>query len=157
MELSNQPALVKPSKRVGRGSGSGHGTTSGRGTKGQKARAGGNIRPGFEGGQMPLAMRIPKKRGFRSRTPQPTVFNFRDFAETPKGTKVSIEWLVSEGLISNIKTPVKLLGLGEVPAGITFELPQISKSAQAKLDKAAKPASQKKAPATAKSEAEESS
>jgi large subunit ribosomal protein L15 len=158
MDLANQPALVKSSKRVGRGTGSGHGTTSGRGTKGQKARSGGSIRPGFEGGQMPLAMRTPKLRGFKSRRPRPQVFNFEDFADVPKGTKVNVDWLIKQGLISTPKRAVKLLGDGDVPAGVTFDLPQISNSAQAKLDKA-KPAPQKKttAPVETKTEAEKNS
>jgi large subunit ribosomal protein L15 len=133
VKLSEQPKTVQDRKRLGRGSASGQGTSAGRGTKGQRSRAGGRTRPGFEGGQMPLVMRTPKRRGFTSRTPRPVGFNFSRFADVPAGTVVTLAWLKEQGWIGSEKTPVKLLGDGDVPAGVTFDLPSYSKGAEAKL------------------------
>lgn len=141
MKLHEQPKTTQDRKRVGRGSGSGHGTTSGRGTKGQNSRAGGGVRPGFEGGQMPLVMRTPKHRGFTTRRPKPVSFNLADFSEVPSGTVVTLEWLQKAGRIGEKQRLVKLLGDGDVPAGVTFDLPAYSKGALAKLGTApSKPA-----------------
>jgi large subunit ribosomal protein L15 len=82
---------------------------------------------------MPLVMRTPKRRGFTSRTPRPVGFNFSRFADVPAGTVVTLAWLKEQGWIGSEKTPVKLLGDGDVPAGVTFDLPSYSKGAEAKL------------------------
>ena len=126
MELQAMPPQVRPSRRVGRGS------ASGRGTKGQKARSGGNIRPGFEGGQMPLHMRTGKSRGFQSRRPHPKIFNLSDFRALASGTTVDMSYLLKTGKITTLKQPVKLLGGGEIPPGVIFDLP-MSDSVATKL------------------------
>src|SRR3990172_11785643 len=99
----------KRTKRVGRGTGSGHGKTSGKGHKGQKARSGGTKRPGFEGGQMPLTQRVPKKRGFKSRKPKVSV-NLKSLDKFKEGTEITKELLVGEGMVKNSKAKVKIVG-----------------------------------------------
>ena len=99
----------KRTKRVGRGTGSGHGKTSGKGHKGQKARSGGTKRPGFEGGQMPLFMRIPKKRGFKSLKPKASVSQ-KSLDKFKEGTEITKELLLKEGFVKNPKAKVKIVG-----------------------------------------------
>src|SRR5665647_405752 len=107
-ELTLTPA--KDRKRIGRGIGSGKGKTAGRGTKGQNSRSGGGVRPGFEGGQNPLAKRLPKKRGFVpvARVEFATV-NLTRLSEL-KGATITNTALVEQGVVKNIHTPVKVLG-----------------------------------------------
>ncbi len=100
-------------KRVGRGIGSGYGKTAGRGTKGQNARTGGGVRPGFEGGQNPLAKRLPKKRGLASLNPTNyQVVNLIQLENFKAGGKITLEDLAQAGLVKKANTPVKLLGSG---------------------------------------------
>ncbi len=121
-------------KRVGRGPGSGHGKTSTRGEKGQKARSGGQVHPMFEGGQMPLIRRIPK-RGFTNRNRvEYQVVNVGDL-ERVEG-EVSPESLKGAGLIRSLHKPVKVLGQGEVAAAISVSAHSFSKSAREKIEAA---------------------
>lgn len=125
----------KKKKRVGRGPGSGKGKTAGRGTKGQKARSGGRLRPGFEGGQTPLIQRIPKKRGFRSLRPRVEIVNLRDL-EKVKSDVIDKEKLAAAGLINDPKSKVKILGIGEVKKKFIINVDLISKKATEKIIKA---------------------
>jgi large subunit ribosomal protein L15 len=139
MDLSNlQPALGshRNRKRIGRGHGSGTGKTAGKGHKGQKARSGGSIKAGFEGGQMPLQRRLPK-RGFTplSRTEYALV-NLRDLELFETGSVVDIEALGKAGLIGQLKDGVKVLGDGELSKALTVKAHKFSKSAQEKISAA---------------------
>ncbi len=134
-DLSPSDGSKKRRKRLGRGAGSGKGTTAGRGTKGQKARSGGQIPPRFEGGQMPLHRRIPK-RGFTplKRTVY-QVINLRDLDDL-EGDEVSRETLSAAGLVGSVKKPVKLLGDGDVERAFTVTVDAISGSAREKVEAA---------------------
>ncbi len=113
-EIKSPPGANKSPKRVGRGIGSGHGKTSTRGHKGQKARSGGKVRPGFEGGQMPLQRRIPK-RGFTNIFKKEwSIVNVKDLNIFDEGSIVTVDMLKQAGLIRKTDVPVKLLGDGEV-------------------------------------------
>ena len=147
MNLSNlKPAQERTDrKRVGRGPGSGKGKFSGRGVKGQKSRAGSHkMRPGFEGGQMPIYMRIGKLRGSTSADAMPigpfrtsTVpVNVRDLSRFAAGDEVTPETLVEKRLIKNTKTDVKLLGVGEVSVKLTVRVHAISATAREKIEAA---------------------
>ena len=135
----------KDRKRVGRGLGSGKGRYSGRGIKGQKARAGSHkMRPGFEGGQMPLYMRLGKQRGATSKDALPigpfrtsTVpVNVGALDRFDDGAEVTPESLVERGLLKNTKTDVKLLGSGELNKKLTIRVHAISATAREKVEKA---------------------
>ncbi|HEX6106977.1 MAG TPA: 50S ribosomal protein L15 [Gemmatimonadales bacterium] len=133
--LAPAPGSTRPRKRVGRGPGSGLGKTSGKGHKGHKARTGGQTNPGFEGGQMPMYRRLPK-RGFTNPfkvTAQPV--NLADLKKVA-GTEVSPETLYSAGLVSKVDTPVKLLGSGEADRAYTVRGVALSASARAKIEAA---------------------
>lgn len=123
-------------KRVGRGIGSGKGKTAGRGTKGQNSRSGGGVRLGFEGGQNPLAKRLPKKRGFTSlsRIDYATLSLTR-LGEL-KGTTVTNASLFEAGIVKNATTPVKILGSGELTKKLTVKLQGATKSAMAAIEAA---------------------
>lgn len=126
---------TKTAKRKGRGPGSGLGKTAGRGHKGQRARKSGNVRPGFEGGQMPLVRRVPK-RGFTNPfrvAAQPV--NLRDLAKLP-GTEVTPATLAAAGLISRADRPVKVLGTGEAARAYTVAGCAFSASAKDKIEQA---------------------
>src|SRR5574341_327504 len=117
MDLSNlkpAPGSKKKRKRVGRGDGSGHGKTSCRGHKGQRARAGGKTRPGFEGGQMPLQRRVPK-RGFRSPWKEaPSIVNVGQLEPFELGSEITPESLRARGLIGGRSEKLKILGEGQL-------------------------------------------
>lgn len=136
LELSNlKPALGSNKKkfRVGRGHGSGSGKTSGKGHKGQKARSGGGVRRGFEGGQMPLYRRLPK-RGFTNRNTKDIVaINLSHLNVFEDGAVVDIAALKSKGLLSNPRDGVKILGNGEISKKITVKVNYFSKSAVEKI------------------------
>jgi large subunit ribosomal protein L15 len=133
-DLHPAPGSRKPSRRVGRGHGSGRGKTAGRGTKGQKSRAGGNLPAWFEGGQTPLHVRTPKLHGFRNRgRVEYTPINLAKLAEVEKGTLVTPDVLAHDGLIADTKRPVKILGVGDAPAGVTIHAHAFSRSALDKL------------------------
>lgn len=139
MDLSNlKPAIgsTKNKKRIGRGQGSGTGKTSGKGHKGQNARSGGGVKPGFEGGQMPLQRRLPK-RGFTPLSRKEyTLVNLRDLAQFEPESVVDIEALSKSGLIGQVKDGVKILGDGELGHALTVKAHKFSKSAVAKIEAA---------------------
>jgi large subunit ribosomal protein L15 len=122
---------------VGRGHGSGRGKTAGRGTKGQNARAGGGVRVGFEGGQLPIQKRMPFKRGFTNiwKTPWETV-NLGQLAEFEIDGPITPEVLVQLGLIRGSEFPVKILANGEVTGALTVHAHAFSKAAQAAIEAA---------------------
>jgi large subunit ribosomal protein L15 len=126
----------RPRTRVGRGPGSGIGKTSGRGQKGHKARTGGSTRPGFEGGQMPLIRRIPK-RGFTNPFRQPAqVVNVRHLALLAEGLDVTPDTLFGAGLVRRPDHPVKLLGMGDVSRKFAVRGVAVSASARTKIEQA---------------------
>lgn len=136
-ELSPAPGSVKDVKRIGRGHGSGNGKTAGKGHKGQNARSGGGVRIGFEGGQMPLTRRIPK-RGFNNKifaTKYSTV-NIADLNKFKDGTIVDTELLKASGLVKKVNDGVKILGDGELESKLTVKAAAYSKSAKEKIEKA---------------------
>ena len=123
-------------KIVGRGIGSGVGKTSGRGHKGQKARSGGGVRPGFEGGQMPLYRRLPK-RGFTNIFAKKYVaVNVEVLDKFNDGDEVTAESLLEKGIISKTLDGVKILGRGEVTKKLTVKVAKVSESAKEKIEKA---------------------
>lgn len=137
-DLRPAPGAKKNRKRLGRGSGSGTGTTSGKGNKGQKSRSGGRVRPGFEGGQMPLMRRLPK-RGFRNtmfQKPYEIVNLDQVNNKFTDGETVNSETLVDRGLIKGNLNGVKVLGNGELDKKLKFEVDYISKSAVEKIKSA---------------------
>lgn len=137
-ELKNVPGAVHRKKRVGCGEGGGHGKTSTKGGKGQTARSGGSIRPGFEGGQMPLYRKLPH-RGFNNynfRTELPVV-NIADLAALDaKVTEVNAEILAANGLIRPDEKAVKILGDGEITRALKVTAAKFSGSAKTKIEKA---------------------
>lgn len=137
-ELAPPEGAKKSRKRVGRGNGSGHGTFSGRGQKGQKARSGPGIDPRFEGGQSPLVLRLPYKRGFQNRFKQfYWVVNVaRLEKEFDAETEITPEVLVKVGLVRDSSLPVKLLGNGELTKRLTVKVNKWSRSAQQKIEAA---------------------
>ncbi|TAK36309.1 MAG: 50S ribosomal protein L15 [Chloroflexota bacterium] len=124
-------------KRIGRGNSSGHGTTAGRGTKGQKARAGGNVPPRFEGGQLPLVRRLPYKRGFVNHfRVEYAVINVGALQRFPAGTEVSPEMLHTNGLIESVSMPVKILGDGALDRALSVRAHRFSATARGKIEAA---------------------
>jgi large subunit ribosomal protein L15 len=137
-ELKNVPGAVHRKKRVGCGEGGGHGKTSGRGGKGQTARSGGSIRPGFEGGQMPLYRKLPH-RGFNNYNHriEVAVVNVGALASLDeKITEVNAQVLADNGLIRADETGVKILGDGEISRALKVTATKFSESAKAKIEKA---------------------
>jgi large subunit ribosomal protein L15 len=135
--LKPAPGAKHGRKRVGRGDGSGHGTYSGRGLKGQKSRAGGGVRLGFEGGQLPLIKRLPRKRGFfnifRDEYSIVNVSRLNVFAADAEVTPQS---LLEAGLIKSTKQPVKILGEGEINRPLVVKAKKFSSTAKAKIEAA---------------------
>jgi len=132
-DLRPPPGSRRNRKRVGRGPGSGTGKTAGRGHKGQGARSGGNVRPGFEGGQMPLQRRIPK-RGFKNfNRVEYQVVNVRDLSRLPAG-EVTPQTLREHGLIGTLALPVKILGTGETESAYQISAHACSAAAKAKIE-----------------------
>ena len=135
-ELSPAAGSTKARKRVGRGHGSGHGKTSGKGHKGQNARSGGGVRIGFEGGQMPLYRRLPK-RGFTNIFAKNYVeVNVEDLNKFDAGSEITAEALKEAGVISKINDGIVILGRGELEKSLTVKAKRFSKSAQEKITKA---------------------
>ncbi|MGN0467437.1 MAG: 50S ribosomal protein L15 [Acutalibacteraceae bacterium] len=136
-ELTPAAGSTKARKRIGRGAGSGQGKTAGKGHKGQKARAGRGMRPGFEGGQMPLQRRIPK-RGFVNifRT-EMAIVNVAALEKAyDNGDKVTVDSLVEKGLVKKVLDGVKILGNGEITKSLTVEANAFSESAKQKIEAA---------------------
>jgi large subunit ribosomal protein L15 len=136
--IAPAPGSRKDRKRVGRGTGSGHGTYSGRGCKGQKARAGNNkMRPGFEGGQLPIFKRLPRKRGFTNIYKiEYDVVSVGALNIFDSGAEVTAELMLSAGLIKTSAHPVKVLGDGELDRPLTVKAQKFSASAKAKIEAA---------------------
>jgi large subunit ribosomal protein L15 len=133
-ELSPPAGAKHRRKLVGRGDGSGHGTYSGRGCKGQKARSGGDIRPGFEGGQLPLIKRLPRRRGFTNPfKTEYSIVNVGKLAVFPPGTEVTPEELLRVGLIRTIEHPIKILGAGDIQHPLQVTANKFSSSAEKKI------------------------
>lgn len=136
MDLSNlKPALgsTKDRKRIGRGHGSGTGKTAGKGHKGQKARSGGSIKAGFEGGQMPMHRRLPK-RGFKSLDKKVyALVNLRDLELFEAGSVVDVQALGKAGLVKKVEDGIKILGDGELTKALTVKAHKFSKSALEKI------------------------
>jgi len=134
--LSPPPGSRKKPKRVGRGKGSGHGKTACRGHKGQKSRSGHSIRIGFEGGQMPLHRRVPK-RGFTNPfRKEYAIVNLQQLSVFPEGSEVTPGLLKSKGMIKDIKSGLKVLGKGEIDRPLTVLAHKFSQSARQKIEKA---------------------
>ena len=135
-ELSPAPGSTKEAKRKGRGIGTGNGKTAGRGHKGQKARSGGGVRVGFEGGQMPLARRIPK-RGFHNIFAKPLEFvNVSQLNVFENGAEVNVQSLLDAGILSKCRYGVKILGGGELQKKLTVSANAFSQSAKEKIEAA---------------------
>jgi large subunit ribosomal protein L15 len=135
-DLSPSKGSTKKRKRIGRGPGSGHGKTSCRGHKGQKARSGGSIAPGFEGGQMPLTRRVPK-RGFTNIFKKSyAVVNLKDLSRLGQRDVIDIEGLREAGLVKKIQDGVKVLGEGEIAYPLVVKTNRVSKTAKSKIEAA---------------------
>lgn len=135
-DLRPAEGSTKSKKRVGRGTGSGLGTTAGRGMNGQNSRAGGGVRPGFEGGQMPLFRRIPK-RGFNNKfKKQWTVINIEILNEFEDGTEITPEVLLQTGVVSKLSYGLKILGDGELNKKLTVKANKFTQSAITKIEAA---------------------
>lgn len=135
-ELKPAPGSRTKPTRKGQGHGSGLGKTAGRGHKGQKARSGGGVRIGFEGGQMPLQQRVPK-RGFTNIFGKEIVeVNVRDLNKFDAGTVVSLEELFEKGIIKAVKDGVKILGIGDLDKALTVKAHRFSKTAVSKIEAA---------------------
>jgi len=134
--LSPQPGSRKNRKRVGRGEGSGHGKTAGKGHKGAKARSGASLKIGFEGGQMPLQRRLPK-RGFNNIFKETfAIVNIGDLDRFEDGATVDRQALVDAGLIKKKYSLVKLLGNGDLSKKLTIALNKVSAGARQKIEAA---------------------
>jgi len=136
-ELYPAPGSRKNRKRVGRGNGSGHGTFSGRGMKGQKSRSGVQIQRGFEGGQLPIIKRLPRKRGFHNlfRVAYSPV-NLSALNDFASGTEITPEMLFEAGYIETLTRPVKILADGEIKNAVTIKANKFSEAAKAKIEAA---------------------
>lgn len=125
---------VKSKKRLGRGNASGHGTYSGRGCKGQGQRKSGNVRPGFEGGQTPLIMRLPKLKGFKSPTKIVyQIVNVSDLERFKDGDEVNVLAMLENKLIKHKDCPVKILAKGKLTKKLSVKAHKISSAAKAKI------------------------
>ena len=136
-QLSPVPGSKKDRKRVGRGDGSGHGTYSGRGCKGQKSRSGYKMSRGFEGGQLPLIQRLPRKRGFVNifRIGYSTV-NLNKLKLFEAGSEVTPERLAAAGVVKSLRQPVKILGDGDIDYPLSVKANKFSATAKAKIEAA---------------------
>lgn len=135
-ELKPAEGSRHPRKRVGRGIGSGHGKTSGRGHKGQNARSGGGVRLGFEGGQMPLFQRLPK-RGFTNiNRKEYAIVNLETLNRFEDGTEVTPELLIKTGVVKNMKAGIKILAKGELKKKLTVKAHKFSSAAKEAIEAA---------------------
>ena len=135
-DLAPAPGSRKKRKKVGRGPGSGMGKTSTRGHKGLKARSGGNVRPGFEGGQMPIYRRLPKRGFFNIFKTNNAVLNVKDLDRFEDGTKIDIDVLRDAGMVKGRVDGVKILGLGEITKKFSLKNILVSKTAKEKIESA---------------------
>ena len=135
-EIKPPEGAKRGTKRIGRGIGSGHGKTSTRGHKGQWARSGGGVRPGFEGGQMPLTRRLPKRGFVNIFAKEYAIVNVGDLECLPEGTLVSAESLKELGMIKKIGDGLKILGRGEITKKLTVSAEKVSAAAKEKIEAA---------------------
>ena len=136
-ELSPAPGSRRTRKRVGRGDGSGYGTYSGRGCKGQKSRSGYKMRPGFEGGQLPLIKRLPRKRGFVNISRiEYSVVNLDKLNTFEAGSEVTPERLQAVGVVKSLRYPVKILARGNIGQPLSIKANKFSVEAKAKIEAA---------------------
>jgi len=134
-ELSPAPGSKKSRKRVGRGDGSGHGTYSGRGCKGQKSRSGYNIPRGFEGGQLPLIKRLPRKRGFTNIFRiEYSIINVGKLNMFEAGSEITPEKLVAAGVLKSLRHPIKILAEGNIEHPLVVRANKFSAAAKAKIE-----------------------
>lgn len=135
-DLAPAAGARKARKRIGRGVGSGWGKTAGRGSKGQNSRSGGGVRPGYEGGQMPIHRRLPK-RGFTNVFKKTyAVINIRDLSRMESGSVVDEAALVRAGFVKGRRDGVKLLGQGDIDFPLTVKIDLVSQSARQKIESA---------------------
>ncbi len=136
-KLSPAPGSKRRRKRVGRGDGSGHGTYSGRGCKGQKSRSGFKMSRGFEGGQLPLIRRLPRKRGFTNifRT-EYSIVNVGELSMFEAGSEVTPERLVVAGVVKSLRYPIKVLAEGDINHPLVVKANRFSAAAKAKIEAA---------------------
>ncbi|MFZ0725135.1 MAG: 50S ribosomal protein L15 [Desulfobacterales bacterium] len=135
-DLAPAPGARKARKRIGRGVGSGWGKTAGRGSKGQNSRSGGGVRPGYEGGQMPIHRRLPK-RGFTNVFKKIyAVVNIDDLTKMESGSVIDEAALVRAGLVKGRRDGIKLLGRGEISTPLTVKVDRASQSARQKIESA---------------------
>ena len=136
-DLSPAPGSRKDRKRVGRGDGSGDGTYSGRGCNGQKSRAGFKMRPGFEGGQLPIIKRLPRKRGFTNIFRiEYNVVNLGSLNIFESGSEVTPEKMVAARLIKSLRHPIKVLAEGDLQHPLSVKANKFSAAAKAKIEAA---------------------
>ncbi|MBE9513026.1 MAG: 50S ribosomal protein L15 [Chloroflexi bacterium] len=136
-ELSPAPGSRRKRKRVGRGNGSGHGTYSGRGCKGQKSRSGFRMKPGFEGGQLPLIRRLPRKRGFTNIFKiNYSLVNIDKLNQFETGSEVTPEGLVAAGVVKSLRQPIKILAGGDITHPLLVKANRFSAAAKAKIEAA---------------------
>ncbi len=136
-ELSPAPGSRKDRKRVGRGDGSGHGTYSGRGLKGQKSRSGYRMRPGFEGGQLPLIKRLPRKRGFTNIFRiEYSIVNLDRLNSFPADSEVTPEVLLKAWVVKSLRQPIKILADGQLKHPLVVKANRFSATARAKIEAA---------------------
>ena len=136
-ELSPAPGSRQKRKRVGRGNGSGHGTYSGRGCKGQKSRSGFRMKPGFEGGQLPLIRRLPRKRGFTNIFKiNYSLVNIDKLNQFETGSEVTPERLVAVGVVKSLRQPIKILAGGDITHPLLVKANRFSAAAKAKIEAA---------------------
>lgn len=135
-ELSPIPGSKKPLKRKGRGAGSGNGKTAGKGHKGQKSRSGGGVRPGFEGGQMPLHRRLPKRGFVNIFAKQYETVNLFKLDAFEDGSVVDADALLQAGIINKVGDGVKILGMGDLSKKLTVKAAAFSESAKQKIEAA---------------------
>lgn len=135
-ELSPAPGSTHRSIRVGRGIGSGKGKTSGRGHKGQNSRSGGGVRPGFEGGQMPLIRRIPKRGFYNPFSTHYAIVNVADLAAFEAGSVVDFAALKAAGLVKKELDGLKVLGEGELNVALTVKAAKFTQTAREKIEAA---------------------
>jgi len=135
--IAPPPGAKRARKRVGRGNASGYGTYAGRGLKGQKSRSGNKVRPGFEGGQLPLIKRLPRKRGFVNIfRKEYSIVNVDKLNIFEQGSEVTPEKMHAAGLVKTLKHPVKILANGEVGHAVNVKANKFSATAKAKIEAA---------------------
>ena len=135
--IAASPGARRARKRIGRGDASGHGSYAGRGMKGQKSRSGKGLRPGFEGGQLPLIKGLPMKRGFTNIfKKQYHLVKLESLNSLPRDSEVTPDTLLEMGFVRNLKYPVKILGDGEVAVPLTVTAHRFTRSAWDKIEAA---------------------